>query len=287
MNPLIGLLRLWAVTAATIPVVLGAVLAAATGHFSWVILTVTLLSGLFLQTACNVLNSYGDYLSGVDTVEHPPNAPQIVYHQVTLRTALYIGSTLLLLGTLFGIIAAALSSWHLLWFAAAGIAGTALYTTGIRYKYLGVGVPLVMLLMGILMVLASYYAHTTTLSWRALLVSLPVACHVGVILHGNDLRDVKRDKLANIKTTAILLGAKRAPQLFVALHLLPYLIIVGSVLLHLLSPWTLLTLLCLPLSRKIIVACQAHQLEILEGQSAAIHAVFGTLLILGLSLSLL
>ncbi len=288
----VGVLRLWSLTASTVPVALGAALAARDGRFAWTMLALTLVCGWLLQIATNLLNTYGDYLSGVDTEATPPTAPQLVTGALAPRAVLAAGLGVLALAAALGLAAAALSDWRLLLFAAAGVAGAGGYTTGVRYKYAGLGVPLVFLLMGVLMVCASYFAQTCAFTWKPLVASLPVACLVAAILHGNDLRDVVTDRAAQIKTTALVVGSRPARALFYALHLAPYLVVGASVAAGLLPAWSLLTLLALPLSVGAVRtcacgfrACDAGRIAKLEGMSAGTHFLFGALLVLGLLLA--
>ena len=58
----------------------------------------------------------------------------------------------------------------------------------------GLGQPLVFVFMGLLMVMATYYVQTVTLTGQALLAALPVACLVTAILVVNDLRDIEEDR---------------------------------------------------------------------------------------------
>ena len=288
----IAILRLWSLTASTVPVLVGAALAALENRFSWPLLALTLASGWLLQTATNLFNTYGDFTSGVDSAAKPPTAPQLVDGSLKPRAVFAAGCAALLLGAGLGVAAAALSDWRLLLFAAAGVAGAAGYTTGIRFKYLGLGVPLVALLMGVLMVTASYFAQTCTVSWRSFIVSLPVSLLVSAILHGNDLRDTATDRDADIKTTALLMGTRNARSLFYALHVAPHLIVIAGAAVGLLPAWSLLSLLAAPLTVGALKTCaggfranDAALIGKLEGVSAGTHFIFGLLLALGLLLA--
>lgn len=288
----IGVLRLWSLTASTVPVLVGAALAARDGRFAWSMLALTLVCGWLLQTATNLLNTYGDFRSGVDTAAHPPTAPQLVNGSLAPRAVLCAGLGVLALAAALGVLAAAWSDGRLLVFAAFGVLGAGGYTTGLRYKYLGLGVPAVFFLMGVLMVCASYFAQTCTLTWTSLVASLPVSCLVAAILHGNDLRDTATDHTANISTTSLLVGQRPARAIFYALHAVPHAVVIVSVLSGLLPAWTLLTLLALPLSVGAVKTCVAgfranDEIRIgkLEGLSAGTHFIFGLLLVAGLVLA--
>lgn len=285
MSPWIGILRLWSLTASTVPVTVGAALAAYDGRFSWPLLALCLVSGWLLQMATNMLNTYGDFRAGVDTQENPPTAPQLVTGALQPRAVFRAGLSALILGATIGMAVVAISDWHLLFFVAAGVAGAGFYTTGLPFKYVGLGLPLVMLLMGVLMATASYFAQARTLTWGAFVVALPIACHVGAILHGNDLRDVASDRRAGIATTSLLLGERLAQPLFITLHALPYPILAAGAAMRWIPSWTLLCFFALPLSIGAARVCLRGETRSLEGRSAGIHFAFGALLTLGLVLA--
>ena len=283
----VGVLRLWSLTAATVPVCVGSALAAYDDMFSWRIFILTLFCGWLLQLATNLLNTYGDYSSGVDQVANPPTAPQLVFQKIAPEPVFRAGVATLLAGALLGGAIVALTDWRLLFFAVPGVAGAAFYTTGLRYKYAGLGLPIVALLMGVLMVMASYFAQTATLNLPAFLISLPIACLVGAILHGNDLRDIVSDQHARIKTAASRLGLARAQVVFVALHLAPYFLLTGSVILAQLPRATLFAFLVLPLSLQAVRTCVngfrtqgIQQIARLESISAGTHFIFGSVVTL-------
>jgi 1,4-dihydroxy-2-naphthoate octaprenyltransferase len=194
-------------------------------------------------------------------------------------------------GTLLGVWAAYLSSWTLLLFALPGVLGVIGYTTGTKFKYMGLGVPVVFFLMGVVMVMAAFYAQTRQLSWTAFVVSLPVSCLVAVILHGNDLRDFESDGAVGIRTTALQMGLSRGKLLFCLLHAAAYISVAVAALCGMLPLWTLLVLLTAPISFKVCRTCMTSfrpGAELPEAQSlvacsAQVHMLFGILLTIGLA----
>ncbi len=284
-------LRMWSLTAATIPVLVGSALAWREGAFSWAIFVLTMLSGWALQLAVNLLNTYGDYRSGVDQRKKRATCEILINGQFKPWEILLSATLLIVAGALLGIWAAALSSWKLLLFALPGVLGVIGYTTGAKYKYIGLGVPAVFVLMGVVMVMAAYYAHSCAISWSALVVSLPVAALVAVILHGNDLRDFESDGAAGIRTTALMLGLARGKLLFCVFHAVAYLSVVTGVVCGVLSFWTLLVLLTAPLSYKVCRTCMTTfqpgaehaEAQSLVALSAQTHLLFGLLLTVGVA----
>lgn len=267
-------MRIWSLTATTMPVALGAVLARQDGHFSWLLVGLMVLCGWALQLATNLLNTYGDGVSGVDKDKPPCPLP--------LPSVCRAGYFLLVVGIALAAIILWLSTWKLLFFALAGIAGATCYTTRF-FKYAGLGVPGVFLLTGPLQVLAVYYALTQDLSLKAFLLSLPVGCLVAAILHGNDLRDIATDRTAKIKTFSLLTGERFAFGLYVFLNLAPYVLMV--ILMVLYSPVYAFLPPFLALPMAVALSCDALQrkrVETLEGRSAGHHFLFCLLMILSL-----
>lgn len=273
-------MRIWSLTATTMPLALGAVLAYQVNRFSWLLVGLMLVCGWCLQLATNLLNTYGDGVSGVD--QDKPPCP------ISLSAVRCAGYLLLTVGIMLAVTIVMLSTWKLLFFALAGIIGAACYTTKL-FKYAGLGVPGVFFLMGPVQVLAAYYALTQELSLKALWLSLPVGCLVAAILLGNDLRDIASDRAAKIKTFALLIGERLAFGLYVFLTMAPFALM--GILMCFYSPVYayLPPLLALPmglaLSRD---AIQRKNVETLEERAAGHHFLFcllmiGSLFLLGKS----
>jgi len=286
--------RLWSLTASTVPVAAGAALAALDGKFSWLMLALTMVCGWMLHIATNLLNSYGDYMSGVDKDVETTSDTCLLTGLFLPAEVFRMGIGALIVAAALGIAATVLSDWRLIGFAVAGVLGAGFYTTGVRYKYWGLGVPSVFFLMGVLMVGAAYFAQTCTLTWPVIILSLPISCLVAAILLGNDLRDMANDHGSDIHTTALFLGKRGACTLFYALHLLPYACVIGAVVVGMLPCWCLLALFTAPLTFGVVKAThdgfrQNDNARIgkLCQMTAGTHFVFGLLLVLGLVVALL
>ena len=251
------LTRPWSVTAPLVPFLVGLGFAFGTlgiepgGWFRW---SLALVSAILLVLSCNLFNTWGDETSGVDRM---PGAflttPQIQEGKITLRQTFIFGAVLFVLAGLVGLPTLLYATpdggrlnWALLAGALVGFFGAVNYSTGVKYKYRGLGVVMVALLQGFLYVfvvlallmpanmnykLAYLFdagrcpdcsPSASGLIAFFLLLALPVASLVGVILHGNDMRDIATDRAAGIHTLASRLGPKGALIVFYALHLLPY-----------------------------------------------------------------
>ncbi len=282
--------RPWSLTASAIPVCLGMSLALYHGQTNWLLFVVTLLAGIFLQVGTNYFNTYGDYVSSVDTVDSALTCPQLVKSMTTPKK-MYIAGVLsfALVIFLLGVLVWQAGS-ILLVYATLGFAGGYLYTNGkFPYKYHALGPVLVFFLMGPLMVCPTYYILTGSNAFTPFLASLSIGCLVTGIMHGNDIRDIEHDKNAGIRTVALLLGVQKALHLFIALYIGAYVVLLTGVLFGLLPILALLPILLLPSMYKALVplfSCK-QPVDFLEGWAAKTHLQFGGLLIIGIVITVL
>jgi len=344
MKAWVLLFRPWSYTATFIPflVTAGFFVGTKGAGLRWLDWALGLLSGLCLQATVNLLNTWGDEKSGVDDV---PGAirttPQVHDGDVSMRGVFVAALVCAALGVVLGGISCvysaertyeriALGEGVYLNFPAivagfVGLLGATNYSTGIKFKYRGLGVPFVSFLMGPLEMFAAAALIKPELASRLFwnlggicvdgvslgaifvvaffFLTLPVASLVGVIMHGNDMRDIPSDRAAGIVTLASRLGPKGALFYYRIAHVTPYVacvllatlmvscdVLVGD--LSLASVLPLLPLLCLPLTIKTLRTA-GHVYERnpvsppwrgLERSSGLIHLVFGMLYALSLAL---
>jgi 1,4-dihydroxy-2-naphthoate octaprenyltransferase len=211
--------------------------------------------------------------------------------RLTEKEAFGFSGGAFLLALLLGIGLIALRGWPV---ALLGLIGLLLgfgYTAPpFQYKYKALGLPLVFILMGPLMVLGAYYVITGGLAWTPFIVSLPIGLLVTAILHGNEWRDISDDARYGIGTLSALLGRKWAHIAFISLVTGAYLAVVVSVLLHALPEASLLSLLSLPFlvrsirSSELGINGQQRAIAKIDLETAQLHAAFGILLVIGLTL---
>ena len=293
------LFRPWSYTATLIPFLVGAALAPAT--HGWLRWGLGLFAGLLFQATVNLLNTWGDERSGVDDA---PGAirttPQVHDGLVSMRALLAValacaaGAALLGLSLcLYRTDGAWRLSWPLLAVGFIGFLGATNYSTGIKFKYRGLGVPFVAFLMGPLEIFAVLCLlrpedALTFLTPSCLFLTLPIAALVCVIMHGNDMRDIPSDRAAGIQTLASLLGPKGALVFYWICHLLPY--VVCALLLAQHGRLFLIPFMALPLTRRTLTAATRTYLENpssppwrkLERASGGLHLIFGALYALAL-----
>ena len=300
------LFRPWSYTATVVPFLVVSGLFGGYGPSTWR-WWLALAAALPLQAACNLLNTWGDERSGVDDVPGAVRTtPQVHEGSVSMRAVLtaaigcVVISGLLAVPLFFvrGANGGVSFNRPLLVVALAGLFGACNYSTGVKFKYHGLGVPFVFFLMGTIemagVACASCPYELGGFAWLALLlVSLPVNCLVAVIMHGNDMRDIPSDRAAGIRTVASTFGPRGALALYYALHLVPYAIVALCYRLFIFcrvsfypqSLWMLLPFAALPLTlRTLVTATRVYRANPgnppwrgLERASGGIHFVFGVL----------
>ena len=263
-----------------------------------------LFCGLLFQATVNLLNTWGDERSGVDAVPGAVRTtPQVHDGLVSMRALFLVAAACALAAGALGTglcLFRADGAWQvdlpLLAAGFVGFLGSTNYSTGIKFKYHGLGVPFVAFLMGPLEIFvaaellhphATFAALANGLAPGAAvgfaILTLPVASLVCVIMHGNDMRDIPTDRLAGISTPSTLLGPRGALSLYRFCHVLPYLVCARVILT---GRWTfLLPCLALPLTVRTLRRATAVYRSApenppwrgLERASGGIHCVFGVL----------
>lgn len=199
-----NVLRPWTLHGAVVPVLIGGAVAFQTAEvnpLSVTIFILILIGGCLLQSAANILNTYGDFKSGVDTVENETRSPELVTGVLTPKKVLYAGLACLGITAILGLIFIWYSGWGVLVYGILGLIGAGTYTVGLSYKYHGLGQLSVFIMMGLLMPLGTNCVLTGELfSWEPLLLGLPNTFMITGVLAGNELRDYYEDKKAGAGT---------------------------------------------------------------------------------------
>lgn len=196
--------RPWTLHGAIIPVLIGGAVAFQTAEIdalSVTIFVLILIGGCLLQSAANILNTYGDFTSGVDTVDNETRSPELVTGVLTPKKVLFAGLACLGVTALLGLIFIWYSGWGILIYGLLGLLGAGTYTVGLSYKYHAMGQVSVFIMMGLLMPLGTNCVLTGDMfSWEALLLGLPNTFMITGVLAGNEMRDYYEDKKAGAGT---------------------------------------------------------------------------------------
>lgn len=219
-------IRPWSLSASLIPTFLGSALAyklpGATG-FSPITLVLTLITVACVHGAGNVVNTYFDYIKGVDSRK---SDDRILVDQLLSQDELVsLGAWLYAAGCLAFVLLATMSPAkmeHLALVYFGGLSSSFLYTGGIGLKYIALGDVLILIIFGPISVLFAFMAQTGYIEWNTMYYAIPLALSTEAILHSNNTRDLESDKQAGIVTLAILIGYTASHVLYAFLLFAPY-----------------------------------------------------------------
>jgi 1,4-dihydroxy-2-naphthoate octaprenyltransferase len=286
------IVRPFSFTASTVPVAAAGALAALDHRFRLGLFLAALFAALLLHIGTNVINEIYDVRRGIDTITSPRASHALLKGRLSEREAFGLAFTAFALAAVVGVWLIVERGWAVVALGMVGLLGGLGYTAPpLEYKYRGLGLPLVFLLMGPVMVAGSYFVITGTFDGAALALSLPVGLLVAAILHGNEWRDIGEDARAGIVTFSIRVGRRVAHVGYLSLVVGAYLALSMAVLAKALPPASLLAMLSLPLLVRAIRASelgatgQQRAIAMIDLQTAQLHAAFGFLLVLGVAIA--
>lgn len=205
-------------------IVMGAVVSAYQGYFSWRILTYTLLTALLLQVLSNFANEYGDFVHGADHInrEGPNRTVQTgAIKANSMKTAMILTAILAIVSGAILLLNTALSSeLKGLFFVLGLIAVWAAinYTSGSSpYGYKGYGDLSVFIFFGLVSVIGSFYLQSNIWSWMILLPATSCGVFSMAVLNINNIRDIKSDAQAGKNSLALRMGRPNAVKYHLAL----------------------------------------------------------------------
>ncbi|KAL1515766.1 hypothetical protein AB1Y20_002382 [Prymnesium parvum] len=273
--------RPWSFSATATPVALGTALAfQVEDKFRLVRLVLTLMTTLSVHAAGNLMNTYFDFVHGVDkpgaTSDTTLVNGELQPSQETAHLVLWS----------YGIAAAAAAPLCavskaplrlLLAHLAAGAASAFVYTGGPGLKYKALGDLLISATFGPLLVSFAYLVQAGKTSWRTVLASLPLTAHIEAILHANNARDVEEDLANGVATLAAALGRRLSSALYALLMAAPF----AAALAH--AWWrslvSALPLLSAPVGMSLVQDFYRQRMKDLPKRTAKFQLLFGVLLV--------
>ncbi|MBU2573660.1 MAG: 1,4-dihydroxy-2-naphthoate octaprenyltransferase [Elusimicrobia bacterium] len=279
MRKVFVILRAYSWPASIVPVIIGSVLAARTGVFSWLDFALTLLAALSVHSGANLANTYFDFKNGIDKpdfsddralVDNMISPPAVL--KLTLSffaAAAVIGVFLSFKNRLPLLLAVGAAGFFLAWFYTAG---------NLNYKYRALGDIGIFLAFGPLIVTGTAFIQTGRFLSAALWASAPIGLLIAAIVHANNMRDISSDHDSGIKTLAGALGLERSKILYRTLLFCPYALVLlnGGV-------WPpVFAALSLPFALKLDAMASKNKFFELVGETAKFVAVFGLLFSAGL-----
>ena len=226
--------------AALAPVAVGSGVAAHLDSFGLGAALLALLVAVAFQVGVNYHNDYSDGVKGTDDRRVGP-VRLVGQGLATARSVKSAAIGAFVVSAVAGLALTVLSQqW---WLVPAGIASVLagwFYTGGPRpYGYAGFGELFVFVFFGLVAVVGTAAAQIGSITWLAVVASVPVGLWACAILIANNLRDIPTDTEAGKNTLAVRLGDRRTRTLFVAVVIVGFLIVLAMVVV---TPWVLLGL---------------------------------------------
>jgi len=279
--------RPYSFTASVTPVLIGSVLGAMDGLFSWGRFSLALFGSLFIHIGTNLVNDYYDHKSGVDTIESKSGSQVIQRGLLTADEVYWGGIVTFGIGSVFGLVLVGLCGWPILALGIASVLAGYFYTANpLSLAYIALGEATVFVFMGPVIIIGAYYVQREVFSLAPLLISLPVGCMVAAILQANNIRDIEADKEHGKNTLATVIS-RRAANWELGVLIYGAFVLTGLLVLLGYAPWpVLLTLLSIRLAIPVVwIVFQTDELQDIVEQSAKLHLEYGVLLIIGMLIS--
>lgn len=232
---------------AVAPVIAGTDAAAAAGSAVWWKALLALAVSVCMIIGVNFANDYSDGIRGTDDDRVGPL--RLVGSRLASPASVKaVAFAFLALGAAAGLALAITTAWWLVAVGAVCVAGAWFYTGGSKpYGYSGFGEIAVFVFFGLVAVLGTEYAQTSTVSPVGVVLAVAIGSFSSAVLVANNLRDIPTDRESSKITLAVRLGDARTRVLFPALLAVPVLASIGLGIGH---PWRLLGLVMLPLIAK-------------------------------------
>ena len=281
-----GAVRPWSYTAAIVPVLLGAAVAAHEVTLNWLWLALALVGSIAIQGGTNLMNDYYDYKKGTDTPAVKGTGGALLRGDMTPEQIFWAGIIAFAVGSAIGLYFVYATGPFILWLGLCSVAVGYFYTAGpFALAYVGLGELAVFIFMGPVMVLGSYYLQQPVIALPAIWAALPVSFVVAAILHANNLRDIDTDIINHKRTLATMLGRSGARVEFYVLVGGAFVSVLVLIALGL-APWpTLISFAMAPLAWRLLRSAATEEAAeklhpVLRG-SAVLHMRFGMLYVIG------
>jgi len=285
--------RVKSLAISSIAVLAGGAVALHDGQVSWRLL-IAWFGSVAIQAGTNLINVAHNYKAGVASpgfVADPRGSSAPVRMGLLSPDRVRRGAHVCFAaGMIAGLVLVWLCGWPILAIGVPAVAAGYFYgAPPLRLSYRGLGVPTVLVFMGPVMVMGSYFVVTGGTSAGAAAAAFAVGLTAAAIMHVNDLRDYASDVGHGKRTIATLVGRDAASRVLLAMVGCAYLLLVLAVVTGAL-PWpVLITLVTLPrgisLLRVVHVEREPARLNAAWFRGVQLHTEFGVLLIAGLLLS--
>ena len=277
--------RPWSFPASTMPVFVTMMFLWSKGiEVSWWLGIMALVNIVLVHAAGNVWSDYHDYKRGVDAAD--TFGVHILTDKLfTPKEVLCLSISLQIAAVAMGLLMVVLTGITLLWFGLAGIALSLLYPP---LKYAALGDFVILACYAVLPMLGTTFICSGEIVPEVLFLAFPIGSITVAILHANNTRDIETDTRAGIRTFPILTSRSAAIRIYVFWIIAPYLWLLAMTLLHLVSPWTMVSFISLPMALsncKQMISCKKEGIKAiatLDEATAKLQLAFSLTLAIGL-----
>ena len=272
-------------SASVVPVLVGSALALRFGPFSVSLFILTLLGSVLVQIGTNLTDEFADHNATASKNKFP--APhKVIARQLLTVTQVKAGAAAAFGGATFiGVWLVWQTGWPLLVICVVSLLLAFGYSAGpFPLGDYALGELLVFVVMGPIMVGATFYVQTGAITQETIWLSMSVGGLVTAIMVVNNLRDQDEDRQNGRLTLVTLAGAPMVRLGY--LLLVAFAFAIPAWLMTSMSPWLGLSWLSLPLALKLAVQIWSQKNQeamhaALRG-TAALHLLFGLMLTVGL-----
>ncbi|MCR5845985.1 MAG: prenyltransferase [bacterium] len=196
------------------PCLVGVCAAAVTSAFTSVTMAIALLLiSVLMQSAANTFNDYFDFVKGADSADDNVEISDatLVYNNINPRSALVLAIGFLVVALAIGVYVIIEAGWVPLAIGIVGAIVVVCYSFGkTPVSYLPISELVSGVVMGGLIMIASYYCMAASWSWTCLVWSIPTIIGVALVMLTNNTCDIEKDIDAKRKTFPAIVGRDSA-----------------------------------------------------------------------------
>jgi 1,4-dihydroxy-2-naphthoate octaprenyltransferase len=212
---------------------------------NWQLGILAVFGAVIFHAGGNLISDYNDFRHGIDRDGNFVGTDTLTSGLFLPKQILTFGCAFIIIGVLIGLFLVWQIGLELLWIGLFGVIGAVFYY---YFKSFALGDLLIFLVYGPTIMLGTGFVVLGHIDWMLLFVSFPMAVITVSVLHSNNMRDMKSDHSAGIRTFAMLIGIKISIVYYFTLIISAYLAIVMMVILKILPLLALITLLTIPIA---------------------------------------
>lgn len=217
------------------------------GQFDFIVFLLALLATVCVHAGANVLNDVGDDSGGTDRQNEDRIYPytggsRFIQSGIMSASGMArLGTSLLAVAAIAGLILLLSKGVMVLWFGIAGLLLAVLYSLGpVRLASIGLGELSVGIAFGVLPVTGAAWLQSGALGLDVLLFSIPVSVWVTAILLINEVPDIAADGATGKRTLPVRFGLTGSSVIYFLLHLTGVTALVWLALRGGLPAWTVI-----------------------------------------------